>query len=137
MSPPANTPSSIFFEQGETLLWIEVVRVPFSRSEISDFLTKTRQIQSRFSRPLSGILVAPDFETGIQELMELVKIPIRLFKYREEASLEGWLEEITVSHNRERQQSEDPPTPHNRLNREELREFIQLEIDDASGKYKS
>ena len=130
-------PKSIFLQQEDHLLWIEVVKVSFSRREISDFLSKAGQIQSRYTQPIFGILVAPDFETGVQELMGLVKIPIRLFKYREESSLEGWLEEITISHKVEEPPPEDPPTPHNRLNREELREFIQFEIDDASSKYKS
>jgi len=140
MSPLPNTPDTLFLQKKGDLLWVEVLKASFSRHEISDYLTKASRIQSRFPSGISGILIAPDFEAGVQELMELVKFPVRLFKYREENSPPGesvgWLEEITL-HGKPAESTppEEPLSLCNRLNREELREFIQLEIDVARGRH--
>ena len=157
-----STPHCFCLREGEDFLWFQLALVPFSRSEISDYLAKARQIQMSFPSGIYGILAAPDFEAGVQELLEFVRIPIRLFRYREVISLEIgepsrssihesvlWIEELTPSSSKislpfpPRMDKttdtllEESPSSYNRLNREELGEFIQFELDDASHKYKS
>ena len=148
---------SFFLREGENIYWVEVVSVPFSRNEISDYLTKARQIQSSVPSGLSGILAAPHFEAGVQELLELIRIPVRLFRYQETFPLTSpfgpsvnesalWIEELTPSASEKSHTpasasvedsahvhpSEGTPSKWNRLSREELREFIQLELELAS-----
>lgn len=144
---PADAPSenlktahSFFLRDGETLFWVELAAARFSREGISDYLSKVHQIEAASASRVCGILGAPDFEPGVQELLELIRIPVRLFHYRE-AIL--WIEELTSRSVMER----NPPFPPlhpgvavrppaayrtrawNRLSREELREFVQLELD--------
>lgn len=150
-------PSSFFLREGENILWVELVSSPFTRNDISDYLAKARQIQSACPSAITGILAAPKFEAGIIELLEFIRIPIRLLRYQEAFPLGSsgrsnqetalWLEEITTDRPSDKIQglpmpfkedsvenvsTEPPGTSWNRLSREELREFIQLELDVAS-----
>lgn len=149
------SPPSLFLRDGENILWAEFVFAPFSRNEISDYLQKARQIQSTAPSGISGILFAPDFEAGVQELLEFIRIPVRLFRYQEGIPLGPlgrsfqetvlWFQEVTasasdkiilpVSSAEENFLPEIPaealPPSSSRLSREELREFIQLELDVA------
>ena len=147
---------SFLLREGENIFWVELISIHFSRREISDYLDKARQIQSAFPSGVLGILAAPDFEPGIREQLDLLRIPVRLFRYQEgmplgvsvRAAHESvlWLEEVTVS----RSDRIPPPcfsvnadpaadipleenltSSWNRLSREELREFIQLELEVA------
>ncbi len=133
-----DAPEPLFFRQGEHLIWVERVGGLFSRQAISDYLAKTRQVQARFPQNLSAVIVAPDFEEGVRELLALVRIPIRFFQYSQKDSpslKSGWLEEVVLREKAVELAREELPLLSNRLSREELREFIQLEIDLASGKY--
>lgn len=147
---------SLFFRNTEGIVWLEFVTVPFSRNEITNYLAKARQIQSLCSSGIAGVLAAPDFEAGVRELLELIRIPTRFLHYQEIAPLGRlgrsphesalWIQELTTSHSPESAaalptlQNENPQVDvlppslrpsWNRLSREELREFIQLELDLA------
>jgi len=156
-------PNSFFLDRGEEVLWVEVASVPFLRNEVCHYVARAREVQSRFQSGVSGVLMAPDFEPGVRELLELAGLPIRFFRYHQAVSLVSgaarpgssheqalWIEELNVSTgsgsatpnpppNLEKQEAplvEDGLRSSNvRLMREELREFIQLELDVASRKY--
>lgn len=100
--PDLTTPACYFLRQGKELLWVEIVTFPFSRQEISDYLAKALQIHSRLPLiPMSGVLMAPEFEEGVWRLLQFVRIPIRIFRYREAPSVSSdsplQLEEIISS----------------------------------------
>lgn len=138
MNPPSRIPESLFYRQGDQLLWVEWMASPFSRQGISDYLDKARQVQARFPAGLSAVIVAPEFEEDIRELLALVRIPIRLFKYQETFSASQsawWLEEVHTPKKPVEPVPEEAPPISSRLSREELREFVQLEIDMVRGKY--
>ena len=149
------SPRTIFLRENENIFWVEFTPIPFTRNEISGYLAKARQIQSTISSGISGVLVAPEFETGVRELLELIRIPMRFLRYREAFSL-GLLgrhthesvlclEEIVGSDPGKGSLPAGLPQKkilsepfsvgagslRNRLSREELREFIQLELDLA------
>jgi len=149
-------PSSFFLREGDSIFWVEAASGPFTRNHISDYLGKARQIQSVFPLPVTGVLVAPQFEAGIEELLELIRIPIRLFRCQEvfplaqaghlEQESALCLEELTPRPSSARISVAEPTagenhaaeipamnssTSWNRLSREELREFIQFELDVA------
>lgn len=150
-------PSSFFLREGDSIFWVEAASGPFTRNHISDYLGKARQIQSVSPLSVTGVLVAPQFEAGIEELLELIRIPIRLFRCQEVFSLarSGSLEqesalcleeltprpssarisvvEPTVNENRPAEiPAMGSSSLWNRLSREELREFIQFELDVAN-----
>ena len=138
MNLPSRIPESLFYRQGDQLFWVESTASPFTRQEISDYLSKARQVQARFPVGLSAVIVSPEFEEGIRELLALLRIPIRLFKYRETHSSSQaawWLEEVLLEKKQTEPTPEEVPPVFNRLSREELREFVQLEIDMVRGKY--
>lgn len=147
---------SLFMREGKNIYWIEISPLPFTRAEITDYLSRARRIQILFPAALSGVLVAPEFETGVRELLEFIRIPVRLFRCQEalplEASLSPSLESILCLQEinpsaAPRAESFYPPLANeppcsepaveeitisqHRLNREELKEFIQLELDVA------
>ena len=146
------SPQSFLLREGENVFWVEVTSSLFTRNEITDYLDRARKIQSVTPLNLCGILAAPDFETGIRELLELIRIPVRLFRYREAVPLGVppsfqepvlCIEEISVFSEKPsvyppqaeipiEPLSVGPGSPRSRLGREELREFIQLELDMAS-----
>ncbi len=154
------TPSCYFLRDGETSLWIEMMTSVFTRQEICDYLAKAREIQPFFASGITGVLAAPDFESGSRELLELIEFPIRCFRYREAVPLGPapasfprgavlWIESVPaltvpVENFPEKHVPafEEKPLPEfpavetvsscHRLNREELREFIQLELDALS-----
>lgn len=149
---------SFLLREGEQILWIDWVQSSFSRDQIPDYLARTREINLIFRSPLQGVLIAPNFEAGVPEMLGLIRMPVRLFRFREDRSLKAdrpamWFEEID-STPRERtprpslRRTEHPgvkmsssggspsPAPWHRLSREELREFIQLELDFALHQYK-
>lgn len=150
------SPPSFFLRDGEKILWVEFVSLPFSRNEIPGYLQKAKQIQSAAGSGISGILFAPDFEAGVRELLEFIRIPVRLFRCQEAIPLGPlgrssqetvlWFQEIMPSPSHPTvlplpfpqpdSLLETPPEIHlqssNRLSREELREFIQLELDVAA-----
>ena len=97
--------------------------------------------------------MAPDFESGSRELLELIEFPIRCFRYREAVPLGPapagfprgpvlWIESVSALTAPIQNIPEEKPLPEfpsvetvsscHRLNREELREFIQLELDALS-----
>ena len=155
------SPSSYFLRDGQESLWVEIVPTPFTRVEICDYLARARQVQPLFPSGITGILVAPEFEPGARELLELIEFPIRCLRYQEATPLGPreeiqdllrgpllWIESVLafssgpgkpVSESpalREEPLTPPPETsvPCQRLNREELREFIQLELDAVSGR---
>lgn len=157
-SPDPLTPSaySFFLREKEKMIWVEVATVPFTGREVSDYLAKARQIESTCSSEILGILFAPGFEKGIPETMEMIRIPLRLFRYHTGIPLDAcartnqesalWIEELTPSFRPRPAPSplsslppiprilppETAPSSRNRLTREELRDFIQLELEMVS-----
>ncbi|GEM_PF-2179302 len=151
------SPYSFFLQEGETLLWVEVAFSPLTRETLTHYLAKAKQVQALFpAAKICGVFAAPDFEAELTQLVEWILIPIRLFRYREVVALENspaepalWIEELTVASSKKATPPETPPSPGpfqeampggleshwNRLTREELRDFIQFEIDFAC-KYK-
>ncbi len=136
------SPHSLFFRDGNYLLWIELALVPFSREEIPNYLGKASRIQSLFPLEMIAILAAPHFESGVKELLELTRLSIRLFRYQVGTSgLETalWVEEMTRCIPQPPPRSPEgssgswpascPEVSWSRLSREELSEFIQLELD--------
>lgn len=119
--PALRTPHSFFLREGESLFWAEVAQHPFTREEIPDYLAKARQIQTVFPAGVTGILIAPQFEKGVAELFEWMRLTVRLFCYEA-----GKTPEIQTCPGTS---PEPPPPTWNRLTREELREFIQIELD--------
>ena len=157
------SPSCYFLREGGKIHWVEIISTPFSRVEICDYLAKARQVRTLFPSGISGILAAPEFEPGVRELLELIEFPIQCLRYREalplglrepsQNFLRGpllWIEPVhTYPSQAPRLAIEPPyageekivPLPESesvalcqRLSREELREFIQLELDAVSGK---
>ena len=155
------TPSCYFLRDAEASLWIEMMTSVFTRQEICDYLAKARKIQPLFASEITGVLVAPDFEPGSRELLELIEFPIRCFRYQEAVPLRPqaskglpcgpvlWIESVPVfsasvqnAPEKPARSFEEEPSPEfpaaeavsvcHRLNREELREFIQLELDALS-----
>lgn len=147
------TPYSFFLQEGTSLLWVEVAFHLLTRETLTPYLTQAKQAQDLFpAAKLSGVWMAPDFDPEIAPLLEWVLIPIRLFRYREVVSLEAspaepvlWIEEASLASLRRAPAIEPPfaadsfeeslPTKlrdhWDRLTREELRNFIQFEIDFA------
>lgn len=147
---------SFLLREGEQILWIDWAQGSFSRDQIPDYLARTREINLFFRSPLQGVLIAPDFEAGVPEMLGLIRTPVRLFRFREGRPLEAdrpamGFEEIDSMHRQgtprpslrhtehsgaKMSSSGGPPASWHRLNREELREFIQLELDFAFQQYK-
>lgn len=122
------SPYSLFFRDGETLIWAEVKLEPFRKDQISDYLFKAQKIQTFSRSEIQGILVAPQFEAGVHELLHLIRFPVRIFRYRGALSL---------AENGDRYGAPEKIIhASNRLSREELREFIQLELEVAVNQYK-
>ena len=107
----------------------------FSREKIPEFLTKAERIQAETPSKLAGIVIAPEFEPGIDGLLKLLHLPLRFFSYQE------WQDAPVRKSFAYVLPPEEPaclsPGPEvsshstHRLSREELREFIQLELDMA------
>ena len=158
-----STPSSYFLEEKGKMFWVEIIAVPFTRTELCDYLAKARQVKQLFPIKIEGILVAPEFDPGVYELLEVVEMSIQCLRYQAAIPLGHrddsedfnrkaflWIEPVRgVSSNLSSSLSceppyeeteaelEMPPEPVSscqRLSREELREFIQFELDAASGK---
>lgn len=155
-------PDSFLLREKQELFWVHVASRAFSRSGICDYLARARQIQSNTPSSVHCVLMAPDFEPGALELLELAGIPIRFFRYREAVSITKgaqspkaleepalFIEELGValstaalsSHATRDPKAECPSeflsSTQTRLSREELREFIQFELDVVGWKYKS
>ncbi len=145
-------PHSFFLRDGENIFWAHCIFISFSKNEISGYLEKAKQVQSGISpEKLTALLFAPDFEAGVREILEFLRIPIRFFRYQEGVPLERagrssqepilWLQEMATPNVSpsplleknfpEKTSIEAPLLSSNRLSREELREFIQLELDAA------
>ena len=146
---------TFFLKEGKKIYWIEIVPAPFTRNEITDYLARARQTQSLFPTGLAGVLAAPEFESGVKELLEFIRIPMRLFRCQEGLPLRPsfscapesvlCLQEITApppdTAGARLPFMEEVPGPEregegmtaaqNRLSREELKEFIQLELEMA------
>lgn len=150
VQPEGGSSQTFFLRDGGNLLWAEIVLAPFVREEIPNYLAKASRLERLFSNGIQGILAAPEFEAGIPELMEFIRIPVRLFRYHvglDQKDSLLCLEEKTVSRPASAPTPGDPAIPTelrevrpaaelswNRLNREELREFIQLDLDAAGYK---
>lgn len=154
--PRLGSARSFLLREGEQILWIDWAQVSFSRDQIPDYLARTQEINLIFRSPLQGVLIAPDFEAGVPEMLGLIRMPIRLFRFREGRPLDAdrpavQFEEIdsapregtprpllrrTERSGAKMSSSGGPPAPWHRLSREELREFIQLELDFALHQYK-
>jgi hypothetical protein len=119
-------PSSFFLREDGNLLWIEMAVTVFGRNELPVYLEKLQKIQAAFPSSFWAVLAAPGFETGVEDILELVRVPVRIFRYREKE------EKVTIL-----PPTAAPPTSWQRLTREELREFIQLDLDLASRQYKA
>lgn len=145
---PSLQNSHSFFLQdgGGGTLWVEVVLVTFSREQITDYLAQAKQIEIHYHCPVTGILISQDYEPGVCELLSLVRIPIRFFRIQNSSSpsivssqeiLEVTPFQINSSSKKLSSSKETQISPissrgvWNRLTREELREFIQLELDFA------
>lgn len=147
-----------FLREADRLFWVEVATAPFSKGDITDYLAKACKIQSSSPSEVCGLLAAPDFEGGVRELLELVRMPVRFFSYHKAVPLGPlrepipspvlWIREMTTcppspvsppagpaSSSRMEDSSVDLPVASwSRLNREELKEFIQFELDAACHK---
>lgn len=146
---------SFFFRAASALVWVEVSRENFSRDAIPDYLGRARRLEAYFQSNFCAFLAAPQFETGVRELLEFIRLPVRIFRYQvgkcgQESAL--WLEEISSTPVVSPMPGAPLPEPlasevpsdewqasklelgWNRLTREELREFIQLELDTAADK---
>ena len=156
--PSLKSSHSFVFRQGENLFWFEVASETFTRDEIPDFLGKARRLEAAFPGKADVLLAAPRYEEGVRELLGFVRVPIQIFRFgfgESDSETALWLEELTPasslppsSFRRPHPDGEIPPaiSPEpsgasvaqelswSRLSREELREFIQLEIDAASYK---
>lgn len=126
------SPHSFFLREEENFFWVETVQQPFTREGIPDYLTKARHVQSVFPAGVNGILLALRFEEGVPELFEWMRLTVRLFRYQvgeDGGSVEECLPNQPLSSAR----AVGTSTTWNRLTREELREFIDLELDLLSG----
>ena len=148
--PEADSLQTFFFREGGNLFWTEIVLAPFVREEIPNYLAQASRLERLYSNGIQGILVASEFGAGIPELMEFIRIPVRLFQYHTGLDQKDsllWLEEKTVSRPalaplpgiqtvppEVREEKPAAELSWNRLNREELREFIQLDLDAAGYK---
>lgn len=158
-----SNPSSYFLEEKGKMRWVEIITVPFTRTELCDYLAKARQVKQMFPLKIEGVLAAPEFDPGVYELLEVVELPVQCLRYQgaiplgpPEESLDFyrknffWMEPLRVMssdlapslsceppYEDGEANQEMPPEPVSscqRLTREELREFIQFELDAASGK---
>lgn len=131
--------TSFYLKEGNQLIWVEISVTPFPKDRLPEYLAMAKQVQAKFPLEIVGILAAPDFETGVRELLELIRIPLHLWRYQrsETPTAAFWIEELTSPPNRGSREPEAVPeepisegsTPYGRLSREELREFIQFELD--------
>lgn len=157
------TSSSYFLEEKGKVRWIDIMTVAFTRTELCDYLAKARQVKQMFPIKMEGVLVAPEFDPGVYELLEVTQMPIQCLRYQSAVPLGPreepgdfnlknffWIEQVRgvlaqqISSLSCEPPYEDPevgeempPEPVSscqRLTREELREFIQFELDAASGK---
>ena len=117
--------TGFFLTEGENVVWVEIVPGPFSSREITDYLSKVRSLETVFPRGIKAVLLAPDFEKDVQELLTLLRFPVRFLRYE----LGAALTDVTPP---ARIETVLLPGTRNRLSREELREFIQREIDLGS-----
>ena len=149
------SPTSFFLREASEFFWVEVLARSFTRVEICDYLAKARQIRQFFRSGICGLLLAPEFEPGVKDLLELIEFPIRCLRYQEAVPLGPrdqvhgllrtavlWIEAFDSlpskhvsfappleTEKKEKPSPAEPPSSNQRLNREELREFIQLELD--------
>ena len=155
------SPNSYFLKRGEDFLWVEIFSSAFSLGDLAGYLKKSEEITKELASKVCGFLVAPDFETDLEEISRQLRMPIRAFRYGKAVSLEAaplnvssaksfslWLEEVTPflgpedfsqkGFQEEKYSSsasyEEIIPAWSPLSREELKEFIQLEIDAASFK---
>lgn len=154
--PSLKSSHSFIFREGENLFWFEIAPETFTREQIPDFLGKARRFEAAYPGKADVLLAAPCYEEGVRELLDFVRVPIRIFRFRfgsADSETALWLEELTptglvpgTSSRRSYSDEETLPAVSaepssgdsvaqellwNRLSREELREFIQLEIDAA------
>ena len=132
---------TFFLSEGANVIWVEITLRPFSNQDIPDYLSKARKIQEVFPRGMKGLLAAPGFEEGVQGLLGLLRMTVQFLHY--ESGTAMWIRDITPAPFEISPTEASPyaPAPRalpeavpfawNRLSREELREFIQLEIDAA------
>ena len=120
-----NFDTGFFLKEGENVIWAEIVPGHFSSREITGYLSKARSLETIFPGGIKAVLLAADFEKGVQELLALLRFPVRFLRYE----LGATLTDVTPP---ARLEAALPPGARNRLSREELREFIQLEIDLGS-----
>lgn len=125
------SPHSFFLREGENFFWLEAVRELFTRESLPDYLAKARRVQAIFPAGVTGILLAPQFEAGVPELFEWMRFSVRLFRYKAcETPEPGFhIEECRPNPHSSDTASAGTSTTWNRLTREELREFIDLELD--------